>query len=227
MSMIFPAIKLTIATAFACGVAANIMASTLPDAANGAPVCTDNQLPEERVRALITAEAEHQGVEARLPLAIARHESGFGARTNSPAGARGIMQLIPATAERYGVKDICDPEQNIRGGIRFLKDLWALFDGNIMLIVASYNAGENRIINAGGIPAIAETVNYTALVTNTYFGFQNTIGNAKAKSSRQPKTQAESVFTVEAGQQSPIPINSNRSAPATNTWLGGSVLYVQ
>lgn len=227
MSMIFPARKLTVAAALWC--ACSLLTSA--DTKAGNPVvtttCADSQLPEERVRALISTEAEHQGVDAKLALAIAKHESGFGARTNSPAGARGIMQLIPATAERYGVKDICDPQDNIRGGIRFLKDLWALFDGNIMLIVASYNAGENRIISSGGIPSIAETVNYTALVTNTYYGFENAIGNARAKSPKAPKPDTQSVFAVESEPQASIPINGNRSASNANGWLGGSVLYVQ
>lgn len=197
------------------------------DAENAADLCIDSQLPEQRVRALISAEAGQQGVDAKLALAIAKHESDFGTRTNSPAGARGIMQLVPATAERYGVRDICDPEDNIRGGIRLLKDLWALFDGNIMLIVASYNAGENRIISSGGIPAISETVNYTALVTNTYYGFENAIGSAKSKAPGAPKKEASSVFTVESEPRGPIPINGNKSASNANTWLGGSVLYVQ
>lgn len=189
--------------------------------------CTNAELPEDRVRTMVTSEAERQGVDAKLVLAIAQHESGFGAQTNSPAGARGIMQLIPATAKRYGVSDICDAEQNIRGGVRFLKDLSALFDGNIMLIAAAYNAGENRVITAGGIPATAETVNYTAKVTNTYFGFQNIVANARDKSARQPKTEAASVFSLSAERNDPIPINSTKGAPPANNWLGGSVLYVQ
>ncbi|WP_236776427.1 lytic transglycosylase domain-containing protein [Agrobacterium tumefaciens] len=191
------------------------------------PVCTNAQLPEDRVRAMVTSEAERQDVDAKLVLAIAQHESGFGAQTNSPAGARGIMQLIPATAERYGVSDICDAEQNIRGGVRFLKDLSALFDGNVMLIAAAYNAGENRVIAEGGIPAIAETVNYTAKVTNTYFGFQNIVANARNKPARQPKTEAASVFSLSAERNDPVPINSTKGAPPANNWLGGSVLYVQ
>lgn len=194
-------------------------------------ICQDSALPEDKIRGLIVAEATDQGVDPKLALAIAQHESGFGARVNSPAGARGVMQLMPATAERYGVKDICDTAENVRGGIRYLNDLNALFDGNILLMVAAYNAGENRVIEAGGIPAIAETVNYTALVTNTYFGLQNAIERGRRGAAGKTKAAAPApapdVLTVDAGQNGPIPINQSRNGTSGNDWLGGSVLYVQ
>lgn len=189
--------------------------------------CADAQVDPNNARELIAKEALAQGVDPKLPLAIAQHESAFGAKTNSPAGARGIMQLMPATSARYGVEDVCDAKQNIRGGVSYLKDLWTLFDGNIMLVVAAYNAGENRVIDAGGIPSISETVNYTATVTNTYYGFQNAISGARAKTARQPKIDRADVLTVEAASDTPIPINSHQNTPTANNWLAGSVLYVQ
>lgn len=197
--------------------------------------CAPSALSQDRVRALITDEAKRQDADANLALAIAEHESGFGARTNSPMGARGIMQLMPATADRYGVKDICDDAENVRAGIAYLNDLSHLFRGQIMLIAAAYNAGEGRVIDAGGIPSIAETVNYTALVTNTYFGFdrvtsdaQTRAGQSKVNSLAQSDPQSRQVI-VSAGSDDtkPIPINTPPTPAASNTWLGGSVLYVQ
>lgn len=212
-------------------------APALPQETTVAPVaCADSALSQERVRSLISAEAERQGADAKLVLAIAEHESAYGATTNSPAGARGIMQLMPATADRYGVKDVCDAEENIRGGVAYLKDLTQRFHGQIMLIAAAYNAGETRVINAGGIPPIAETANYTALVTNTYFGFGTVIG-ADQNRGRRAGDKAMSAATqvivsaTTVQDEAPIPINaapkpaSAKSEP--NTWLGGSVLYVQ
>lgn len=197
-------------------------------------LCKDSALPRDRVRALIAQEAERQGVDVRLALAIAQQESADGAKTNSPAGARGVMQLMPATADRYGVKDICDAEDNIRGGVAYIKDLTQRFHGQVMLIAAAYNAGETRVISAGGIPAISETVNYTALVTNTYFGFGTVIGAGRNRGGGAEVKVAPApaqIVTATTFPDAPIPINAPAEpAPAktgANTWLGGSVLYVQ
>ena len=212
-----------------------LAAPALPEEGAVSPSpCTDNALPRARIRALIAQEAEQQGVDARLALAIAEQESADGAKTNSPAGARGIMQLMPATADRYGVKDVCDAEDNIRGGVAYIKDLTQRFHGQVMLVAAAYNAGETRVISAGGIPAIAETVNYTALVTNRYFGFGSLVdtdrkSGAEAESKIAPA--AAQIVTATTSADAPIPINAptepTTAKTGADTWLGGSVLYVQ
>lgn len=218
----------------ACGLW-TLAAPALPQERAFTPsLCKDGALPREQIQALIAQEAERQGADVRLALAIAEQESANGVKTNSPAGARGIMQLMPATADRYGVKDVCDAEDNIRGGVAYLKDLTQRFHGQIMLIAAAYNAGETRVISAGGIPAIAETVNYTALVTNRYFGFGSLVDTdqkrgAQAQSKSAPAAVQIVIATTSA--DAPIPINA-AAEPTTaktgaNTWLGGSVLYVQ
>jgi transglycosylase-like protein with SLT domain len=99
--------------------------------------CDDGTVPPVAIRKMIEQEAAKQGADVKLALAIADQESGFGASVNSSAGARGPMQLMPATAAHYGVIDICNPAENIRGGIAFLKDLNVTFGGNIMLMVAA------------------------------------------------------------------------------------------
>ncbi|NTJ35980.1 lytic transglycosylase domain-containing protein [Agrobacterium rhizogenes] len=194
--------------------------------------CPDGAVDAQTIRQLIAKEAAGQDADTKLALAIADQESGFGAHVNSPAGARGPMQLMPATAARYKVADICDAAQNIRGGVSYLKDLSAMFGGNIMLVVAAYNAGEGRVVAARGVPTIAETVSYTALVTNAYFGFDTILKDGK----RQVQTAKPNTRTAAAGvdllaqtpsPDKPIPINQTRTQSRNPDWIGGSVLYVQ
>ena len=122
------------------------------------------------LRDLVRQEARKQGVDEKLALAIVNARVALGVEVNSPKGARGPMQLMPATAAMYGVTDICNPVQNVRGGVSYLKDLGA-FQGNMMLVAAAYNAGRARL-QAQGVPAISETVRYVASVTNSYYGLK-------------------------------------------------------
>ncbi len=145
-----------------------------PDAPKTTPsaglrgVC-DTRIDGGSLRALVWREAQTFGVDPKLGLTILSLESNNGASLNSGKGARGPMQLIPETAARYGVADICDPEQNVRGGLLFLKDLVDQFQGNMMLVAAAYNAGPERVYSAAGVPAIAETVRYVASAANKYY----------------------------------------------------------
>jgi soluble lytic murein transglycosylase-like protein len=194
--------------------------------------CPDGAVDVETIQQLIAKEAERQDADVRLALAIADQESGFGARVNSPAGARGPMQLMPATAARYKVADICDAAQNIRGGVSYLKDLSAMFGGNIMLVVAAYNAGEGRVVAARGVPAIAETVSYTALVTNAYFGFDTILKDGKrpgqaVNSGTRTAVAGVDLLAETPSPDKPIPINQARTETGDRDWIGGSVLYVQ
>ena len=219
--------------------AAFTIASAPATAADGHPVsdavsCIDGAVAPEAIKDIIRTESERQGVDPRLALAISDQESGFGRNVNSSAGARGPMQLMPATAARYDVADICDARQNIRGGVAYLKDLDRLFGGNIFLMVAAYNAGEERILRSGGVPAIAETVNYTAMVTNAYYGFDNTLRGGRRRpggvvTADRPSEVASGIDLLATGSVSdkPIPINQSRAGTSTPTWIGGSVLYVQ
>lgn len=109
-----------------------------------------------------------EGVDPMLVRAVARAESGFNPKAVSPKGAIGVMQLMPDTAARFEVNDIFHPEQNIRGGIRYLKYLTGLFPDDVRLAVAAYNAGEGRVINTRRIPQITETVNYVDRVLQYY-----------------------------------------------------------
>lgn len=100
--------------------------------------------------------------------AVIRVESDFDPRAVSPANARGLMQMIPATAERMMVTDVFDPRQNIFGGVRYLRVLANIFNGDLALTVAAYNAGEGAVMRHGGIPPYPETQDYVVKVIGYY-----------------------------------------------------------
>lgn len=110
------------------------------------------------------------GVDSELVKAVIQVESNYQPRAISPKGARGLMQLMPATAARYGVKKIFDPQQNVEGGVRYLRDLLDLFNSDLELVLAAYNAGENRVLQMNGIPNFKETQNYVRKVLALYRG---------------------------------------------------------
>jgi len=99
-----------------------------------------------------------------LALAVIAVESAGRAEAVSSAGAQGLMQLIPATAQRFGVSDSFDPAQNIRGGIQYLDWLLAHFDNDVVLALAGYNAGEGAVRRNNGVPPFAETRDYVPKV---------------------------------------------------------------
>jgi soluble lytic murein transglycosylase-like protein len=171
------------------------------------------------LRDLVREEARKQGVDEKAALAILSQESTDGEQVNSPKGARGPMQLMPATAVQYGVKDICNPVENVRGGVAFLKDLMAQFQGNLMLVAAAYNAGSERVYRSNGVPPNAETVRYVASVTNKYYG----LGELAARRGKSgPKGEANGSALWEASR-APA---SNPGSSKGQEWIGGSVLYV-
>lgn len=195
--------------------------------AGQASTCVDAAMAVEVVQDLIREESQRQGVDVKLALAVSGRESGFGQRVNSPAGARGIMQLMPGTAEHYGVTDICDAAQNIRGGVSYLKDLSDRFGGNIFLVVAAYNAGEDRVLQARGVPAIAETVNYVALVANAYFGFDNMLQKARRVTTPITAETGVDLLLTGSADDKPPPVNPKTPQSSDRGWIGGSVLYVE
>jgi len=104
------------------------------------------------------------GLDPALVLAVVEAESGFDPRARSAKDAQGLMQLIPATAQRFGVRDVWDPEENLRGGMAYLRWLLERFDGDLELALAGYNAGEGAVERHGGIPPYRETRDYVARV---------------------------------------------------------------
>jgi soluble lytic murein transglycosylase-like protein len=130
-----------------------------------------------RFAPMVESASRTHGVDVALVHAVISAESGYNPSALSKAGARGLMQLMPDTARRYGVQNIHDPMENINGGVRYLRDLLTLFNGNLELAVAAYNAGENAVIRYGNkIPPYAETANYVPKVLGFYRKFQTRKG---------------------------------------------------
>lgn len=124
--------------------------------------------PPAGIGRLIDRIARKHGMDPELVKAVARVESNYNPTAISPKGALGVMQLLPETAERFGVADAYDPAQNIEGGIRYLKFLRDRFPGNLSLVLAAYNAGENAVRKHGGIPPYRETRDYVHKIRQLY-----------------------------------------------------------
>mgnify|MGYP003584336598 CR=1 FL=1 len=116
---------------------------------------------------LICENARSNDIDPLIIDILTRHESGFDAEAVSPAGARGLMQLMPDTAASMGVTDIHDPVQNVGAGTRYLAQQYRRY-GELQLALAAYNAGPSAVDSFGGIPPYAETQNYVASITSEY-----------------------------------------------------------
>ncbi|MGH9470693.1 MAG: lytic transglycosylase domain-containing protein [Terriglobia bacterium] len=156
--------------------------SPAPDLSSSAP---------EGIAQMVKREAREMRVDPQLVDAVIRVESGYNPRAVSSKGAMGLMQLIPATADRFGVRNPFDPAQNVAGGVSYLRYLLNLFHGNVPLSVAAYNAGEHLVLRTGRVPAIPETVNYVRKVTALYSVPDNKGGAA-------PTPEAPIVSAVDA-----------------------------
>ena len=121
-----------------------------------------------QVRDMIMTAASRQGVDPALVEAIIAIESDFNPRAISPKGAIGLMQLMPQTASRYGVSNPFDPQENLTGGTRFLKDLLRRFDGDLRRALAAYNAGETAVLMYRDLPPYRETREYVQKVLARY-----------------------------------------------------------
>ena len=124
-----------------------------------------NQYTSSNIEDIIKHYSKHYVLDENLVRAVIRCESNFNPYAVSRAGARGLMQLMPETAAEMGVTDIFDPAQNIAGGTQYLAKMFNLFDNNIQLALAAYNAGPNAVAKHKGIPPYAETKQYVKSVT--------------------------------------------------------------
>lgn len=128
---------------------------------------------------LIAQSAARHGVDPNLIVAVMRQESGFNPRARSYKGATGLMQLMPGTALRFGVTNIYDPAQNIEAGTTYLRFLIDKFNGDVDLVLAGYNAGENAVVNSGyRVPRYRETQNYVKSISARYDRAKNRIAAA-------------------------------------------------
>jgi len=150
------------------------------------------EMPASLGTLIDTISANH-GVDPALVRAVIKTESNFNRWAVSGKGALGLMQLIPSTGRRYGVRDFFDPQQNIDGGVRYLKFLLAKFNGNLDLSLAAYNAGENVVERLGRIPSIPETTDYVRKVRSIYQGkstaFVASSGSPATETATRPEPQ--------------------------------------
>jgi soluble lytic murein transglycosylase-like protein len=117
---------------------------------------------------LVQSIAHKFRVEHTLIHSIIRAESNYDRFAVSPKGALGLMQLMPATAIQYGVKNVFDPRENIEGGVKYLKDLIKLYNGNTKLVLAAYNAGQEAVKKYNGIPPYRETKTYISKIMDRF-----------------------------------------------------------
>ena len=130
---------------------------------------------------------QREGVDPRFIHAVIWQESKYDQNARSHAGAQGLMQLMPATAKRFGCEDLNDPEANVEAGTKYLGWLLKRFDGNVELALAGYNAGEGAVDKYNGVPPYNETRNYVKIISQrygkTYLAVQSTETQATTQSS--------------------------------------------
>lgn len=124
--------------------------------------------PPAELIALVQQVGALHGLDPALILAVMRIESAFDPRALSPKGAMGLMQLMPGTAKRFGVRDPWDPSQNLQGGAAYLRFLLERYGGDVVKAAAAYNAGEGAVDKYGGVPPFAETTAYVQALRSLY-----------------------------------------------------------
>jgi soluble lytic murein transglycosylase-like protein len=155
--------QLTAATSAALPAAsvASVPATTMAAPTTATPSALPPGVP---FGAEITAAAQRHGIDPALLAGLVRQESNFDPTAGSPAGARGLTQLMPGTAAGLGVTDVTDPLQSLEGGAKYLKQQLDAFGGDVTKALAAYNAGPGAVQRYGGVPPYAETQNYVQKV---------------------------------------------------------------
>jgi hypothetical protein len=167
------------------------------EATSGSPAVSDPKLDQ-----IVREAAERHDLDPALVKAVISTESNWNPYAVSPKGAMGLMQLVPSTAERFGVGNPYDPAQNIEGGTAYLKELLDRYHGDLKKSLAAYNAGPGAVDASGGVPWYPETRRYVRKVTNAYFRFDVDHGSTpsgfrKPPVRREVEPDGSVVFTNE------------------------------
>ncbi len=157
---------------------------------------------DANIDALISQSGARNGVDPALLYSMMHQESSFKRGAISPKGARGLMQLMPATAARFGVSNIFDPRQNIEGGARYVSFLLNLFDNDVRLTLAGYNAGEGAVLKYGrNVPPYRETQEYVRRIKERYDLMRDP---QTAHNARRLTTTTQ---VAEAQSEQPVPLS--------------------
>jgi hypothetical protein len=166
-----------------------------------------------QIKPLIDRASQRSQIPAELIYAVIKHESGFRPQAVSLAGACGLMQLMPATARRFSVRNVFDPAENIEAGVRYLRFLLDLFSGNLELALAAYNVGEETVMKYGyRMPPFSDTQQFVRSVLSLY---EATKGAAQTDAVEQHQEGGASLTGNALSQNgSAFPISSKNRAPA-------------
>ncbi len=173
---------------------------------------------------IIISEARRYNVDPLLLKTVIKYESGFCASAVSPAGASGLMQLMPGTADVLGVSDVFSPHQNISGGAQYIRRQLDNFGNNVALALAAYNAGPGAVMDYGGIPPYEETQNYVNMILSDYLSQarvarkrSGSVSDTSVSSSRkidviEALTRMKDTSSASASQKSSGQINTASNA---------------
>jgi soluble lytic murein transglycosylase-like protein len=171
-NVIFAALSIFVLTNFIDSPFTRVFA---PSAEAKAVVAAADYIPEDvptsgdhQIDLIIMRAGEREGVDPRLVHAVIWQESKYKNDAVSHVGAQGLMQLMPATAKRFGCENSNDAESNINAGVKYLRVLLKRFDGDVTLALAGYNAGEGNVDKYDGVPPFGETQNYVRVITGRY-----------------------------------------------------------
>jgi soluble lytic murein transglycosylase-like protein len=171
-NVVFAALAIFVVTNFADSPFTRVFA---PVSAEAAAVSMENYIPSDvptsgdrNLDLIIMRAGEREGVDPRLVHAVIWQESKYKNDAVSHVGAQGLMQLMPATAKRFGCDDMNDEESNVNAGVKYLRVLLKRFDGDVTLALAGYNAGEGNVDKYEGVPPFGETQNYVRVITGRY-----------------------------------------------------------
>lgn len=176
-------------------------------------------LPVEEARALVTKIATQENFYPEFVFSVAKSESRFDSNALSDKGAFGLMQLTPETARSFKV-DLCDPAANVLGGVRFLRALHAKYR-NPLFILAAYNAGEEAVEKAKGVPPFPETARFVAQVVNDFYAWPAADGSPP----RERGAKAEASALIEPATRGGA-APSAADQPANERWNSGFVMHI-